>query len=285
MCRAMCSARTSITSASPITTRSIASSNSSGKRDMCTPFCDAARSTVQSISAATTCSHRPQRRWMAFATPCTPARERPSWTSGSEAWRSRVTSFCSPSMSEAQDTSFARLVSLAAHDLRTPLATVFGFARTIERSADLEPPLSRYVAMIVEASMQMTELLEKVALVARIEGDRYEPVLVEVDTLALARAAVPDAQGRGATVLTDPPTVERSLGAFAECARKHGGVPAVVLRVEGPELTLAPVTPAAAPVILGDELKDLGAAVGLRAVRALGGSVAVEGDELRIRLA
>ena len=177
------------------------------------------------------------------------------------------------------------MVSLAAHDLRTPLATVFGFARTMQRSAELEPPLSRYVEMIVEASMQMTELLEKVALAARIEGARYEPVLVDVDTLALARAAVPDAQGRGATVLTDPPTIERSLGAFAECARKHGGVPSVTMRVEGAELTIAPVSPEVAPVILGDELKDLGAAVAVRAIRALGGSVAVDGGELRVRLA
>jgi hypothetical protein len=85
-------------------------------------------------------------------------------------------------MSAPQDTSFARLTSLAAHDLRTPLATVFGFARTIQRSAELEPPASRYVEMIVEASLQMTELLEKLALVARIEADRYEPLLAEVDT-------------------------------------------------------------------------------------------------------
>src|SRR5262245_65507598 len=99
-------------------------------------------------------------------------------------------------MSAQQDTSFARVTSLAAHDLRTPLATIFGFARTIQRSTDLEQPVSRYVDMIVEASMQMTELLEKLALAARIEASRYEPVLVEVDTLTLARAAIADAQGK-----------------------------------------------------------------------------------------
>ena len=32
-----------------------------------------------------------------------------------------------------EDASFPRLVSLACHDVRTPLATVFGFARMIER--------------------------------------------------------------------------------------------------------------------------------------------------------
>src|ERR1044071_1658588 len=104
-------------------------------------------------------------------------------------------------MADSQDTSFARLTSLAVHDLRTPLATIFGFARTIQRTVELEPPLSRYVEMIVEASMQMTELLEKLALAARIEGERFEPVLVEVDTLALARAALADARGRGTTVV------------------------------------------------------------------------------------
>jgi signal transduction histidine kinase len=194
-----------------------------------------------------------------------------------------VTSFESP-MSAPQDTSFARLTSLAAHDLRTPLATVFGFARTIQRSVELEPPVSRYVEMIVEASVQMTELLEKVALVARIEAGRYEPVLAEVDTLALARAAVPDADGEGTTVETDPPTIERALAALADCAKKHGGVPAVTLRVNGPVLTLAPVTERAAPVLIGDELKDLGAAVAVRSIRALGGSVELATEALVVRL-
>jgi signal transduction histidine kinase len=187
-------------------------------------------------------------------------------------------------MAADQDTSFARLTSLAAHDLRTPLATVFGFARTIQRTAELEPPLSRYVEMIVEASMQMTELLEKLSLAARIEGERYEPVLVDVDTLTLARAAVAEAQGIGTTVTTDPPTVERSVRALADCALKHGGIDAVTLAVDAHELTLAPVNEQAAPVIMGEQLKDLGAAVALRAIRALGGEVELDGERLLVRL-
>ena len=259
-----------------MTTRSIASSNSSGKRDMWTPFCDATRSTVQSISAETTCSKRPQRRWIAFATPCTPARDRPSWTSGCEAWRSRVTSFPSPFMTDSQDTSFARLTSLAVHDLRTPLATIFGFARTMQRAVELEPPVSRYVEMIIAASEQMTELLEELGLAARIAGERYEPVLADVDTLELARAAVPEADGTGTTVTTDPPTVQRSLAALVDCARKHGSVPSVALHVDGKTLTLEPVNAAAAPVIMGEDLRDLGALVALSAIRALGGSAELD---------
>jgi signal transduction histidine kinase len=196
-----------------------------------------------------------------------------------------VTSFESPAMTVQQDTSFARLTSLAVHDLRTPLATIFGFARTMQRGAELEPPLSRYVEMIIAASEQMTELLEEVGLAARIAGERYEPVLAEVDTLELARAVLPDAAGSGSTITTDPPTVRRALASLAECARRHGGVEAVTLEVNGADLTLSPITAAAAPVILAEDMKDLGAAVALRAIRALGGSVDLAGEQLLVRLA
>jgi len=188
-------------------------------------------------------------------------------------------------MSAQQDTSFARLASLAVHDLRTPLATIFGFARTMQRAVELEPPLSRYVEMIIAASEQMTELLEQFGLAARIAGARYEPVLVDVDTLDLARGAVADADGTGTTITTDAPTVQRALGSLAECARKHGGVDAVAVTVDGNELTLTPITARAAPVIVGEELKDMGAAVAVLALRGLGGSVELAGEELRIRLA
>ncbi|MFL6067784.1 MAG: histidine kinase dimerization/phospho-acceptor domain-containing protein [Gaiellaceae bacterium] len=188
-------------------------------------------------------------------------------------------------MADSQDTSFARVTSLAVHDLRTPLATIFGFARTMQRAVELEPPLSRYVEMIIAASEQMTELLEELGLAARIAGERYEPVLADVDTLELARAAVPDADGTGTTVTTDPPTVQRALAALVDCARKHGGVPSVALHVDGSTLTLYPVNEAAAPVIMGESLKDLGAVVALSAIRALDGSVELDGERLVVRLA
>jgi signal transduction histidine kinase len=188
-------------------------------------------------------------------------------------------------MTDSQDTSFARLTSLAVHDLRTPLATIFGFARTMQRAVELEPPVSRYVEMIIAASEQMTELLEELGLAARIAGERYEPVLADVDTLELARSAVPEADGTGTTVTTDPPTVQRSLAALVDCARKHGSVPSVAVHVDGKTLTLDPVNAAAAPVIMGEDLRDLGALVALSAIRALGGSAEVQGERLLIRLA
>ena len=88
-----------------------------------------------------------------------------------------------------KDSSFSKLVSLAAHDLRTPLATVSGFAKTLIRGDSLGDPAARYVGMIDAAAAQMVELLDELGLAARIEGGRYDPILREADTLALARGA------------------------------------------------------------------------------------------------
>ena len=74
------------------------------------------------------------------------------------------------------DSSFPRLVSLACHDLRTPLATVYGFARTLTRAGELDERSARFVTMIEEASEQMTELLDELGTAARIESGRWEPV-------------------------------------------------------------------------------------------------------------
>jgi len=183
-----------------------------------------------------------------------------------------------------QDTSFALLVSLAVHDLRTPLATIFGFARTMQRAGELDERLTRYVELIVASSEQMTELLEEVGLAARIAGVRYDPVLADVDTLELARRALPTAKGAGTVVTTDVATVERALASLAEAARKHGLVEEVRLEVDGAAFTLEPVPAQAGPVVLGEELKDLGAAVAVRAIAALGGTVGLSGERLLIRL-
>ena len=111
-------------------------------------------------------------------------------------------------MSDSQDTSFPRLVSLAVHDLRTPLATVHGFAQTIMRTQDVEQPVARYIEMIAAAARQMTELLELLGVAARIESGRYEPTFVEADSLGLARAAAEtvenvNVEGEGAAIETE----------------------------------------------------------------------------------
>lgn len=178
--------------------------------------------------------------------------------------------------------NFPRLVSVACHDLRTPLATVQGFAKTLLRG-DVDEQTARWLGLIDEAADEVVQLLDLLSVAARIEAGRYDPVTREADSLELARAAVAGAEGEGAAVVVDVEAVERALAGLARGAARHGGVE-VRATVEGPRVTLEPVTAEAAPIVLGDDLKELGAAVGVRVVRALGGSVELDGERLVVTL-
>jgi signal transduction histidine kinase len=189
-----------------------------------------------------------------------------------------------------EDARFAQLVTLACHDLRTPLATVYGFARTLSQT-QLGAAPARYVEMIEAASGQMGELLDELGLVARIELERYDPVLVEIDSLALARAAAErlgeervEVEGEGSPVQVDVEATVRALARLAQAAARHSGVDTVLLAVRGPELEISPVGRAAGPVVLGEELRELGAAAAATVLRVLGASLAVEDERLRIDL-
>ncbi len=188
------------------------------------------------------------------------------------------------------ETTFSRLVSLACHDLRTPLATVYGFARTITRAEGLDPKLASYAEMIEAASQQLAELVDELSLAARIESDRYEPKLLAVSTAELAAAAAEAlgaervaVSGDGGMIETDVEAARRSVSSLVQCALRHGGLDQVEVVADGPALRVTPITAASAPVVLGEDLRDLGAAVAVMHVRALGGSVSVEDETLTIR--
>ena len=190
------------------------------------------------------------------------------------------------------DTSFARLVSLACHDVRTPLATVHGFTTTLARTSELAPPADRYVEMIDAASRQIAELLDELSLAARIESGRYDPNRRDGDTLAFARAAAErlgedrvHVSGEGEIVQTDVESVDRGVSALVQSVLRHGGLDEVDVVVRGREIDVSPVVEASAPVVLGRDLRDLGAAVAVLAIEALGGSVAVSSRTLTVRLA
>jgi len=181
---------------------------------------------------------------------------------------------------------------LACHDLRTPLATVHGFTHTLARVEGLDETSSRYVEMITSASGQMAELIDELSVAARVAAGRYDPPVRAVNTLELARAAAErlgeqrvGVSGEGAELELDPDAIERAVAALARCALRHGGIEHVELEIRGTEFSLTPVTPASAPVLLGEDLRDLGAAVAVRVIEARGGSVELDGEALRVRLA
>jgi signal transduction histidine kinase len=188
------------------------------------------------------------------------------------------------------DRRFAELVSVACHDILTPLATVYGFARTLEQ-LPLEAPAPRYVEMIGAASAQIDELVDQLRLVARIESGRYEPVLAERDSLELAREAASrldddrvEVTGRGAAVLVDPEPTTRALSQLARATARFGGHETVALEVDRLELALSPLSRSARPVVLGEEARELAAPAAALLVRALGGELEAFDDRLVVRL-
>ena len=134
------------------------------------------------------------------------------------------------------DRQYAELVSVACHDILTPLATVYGFARTLER-VELEPPSDRYVEMIGAASSQIDDLVDQLRLATRIQLGLYKPVLVETDSLELARGAAErleegrvEVSGEGSAVLVDPDPTARALAQLARAAARFGGHDTVTMR-------------------------------------------------------
>jgi hypothetical protein len=85
-------------------------------------------------------------------------------------------------------------------------------------------------------------------------------------------------------VETDVDAVERGLAALFQSALRHGGLDEVDVEVNGAEIRLSRVTAASAPVVMGEDLRDLGAAVAVRLVERLGGTVTVAAETLTIRL-
>jgi signal transduction histidine kinase len=183
-------------------------------------------------------------------------------------------------------------VSLACHDLRTPLATAHGFARTLSRTGSLGEAETRYVDMIEQASAEIGELVDALGLLAQIESGRYQPALRPTDPLAIARGArelagtegIEVAGESGAPVTVDAPAAERAIAALAVCMQRYGAVDRVHVDVADTRITLEPVKPEAAPVVLADDLRDLGAATARAVLEAFGGSLELAGEKLTVRL-
>jgi hypothetical protein len=74
------------------------------------------------------------------------------------------------------------------------------------------------------------------------------------------------------------------VSALVQATLRHGGLDEVTVVVRGPLIDVAPVTASSSPVVLGRELRDLGAAVAVRVIERLGGAVTLSGDTLTIDL-
>lgn len=79
----------------------------------------------------------------------------------------------------------ARTIGPACHELRSPLAVVFGFAKMLESNDSLDDTVRRYVEHIVQGSQRLDDLLDALAKTGRIAAGRMNPVLESVSLRAV----------------------------------------------------------------------------------------------------
>jgi signal transduction histidine kinase len=188
---------------------------------------------------------------------------------------------------------FPELVSRACHDLRTPLASAFGFARTLERLGTVEGDQARYLAIVIQSTEELARLIDALALLARVENGRLPLERTGVATAELvseACALVPgerlSAGGAGAHIEVDRARSAAGLAWLAE-ATEHAIPGESPLRLDARadgSIVLGPL-PGTMDDRLIDGTGDLRACAALAVARAHGGSLAREGEWIVVRLA
>jgi signal transduction histidine kinase len=187
---------------------------------------------------------------------------------------------------------FPEVISRACHDLRTPLASAYGFARTLERLGAVEGDDARYLAVVVEAAEELGRLIDCLALLARAEDGRLVLDASEVGSSELAEAAlglVPGArvtqQGAGAPIEADRDRAVSGLGWLVEAAvhAVPGDDPLVLeARADG-SFAVGPLSTVTADRFV-EGAGDLRALAALAVARAHGGTLAREDDRVVLRL-
>ncbi|GAA1825078.1 sensor histidine kinase [Agromyces salentinus] len=113
---------------------------------------------------------------------------------------------------EQSERKVRRFVADASHELRTPLASIRGYAElTRMHGGDLPPDVTHAISRIESESVRMTELVEDLLLLARLDEGR-ELAALPVDLERMLGEAVGDAQAAGPghdweVRATDAPTV------------------------------------------------------------------------------
>jgi signal transduction histidine kinase len=188
---------------------------------------------------------------------------------------------------------FPEQISSACHDLRTPLASAYGFARTLERLGAVSGEHARYLSLVVEAAEEMGRLIDCLALIARVQDGRLVLERAPVDSAELAAEAVRlvpgdrlAAEGAGSAIEVDRARTVAGLAWLAEAVARAapGDQPlGVEARADG-TFALGPV-PSVMADRIADGTGDLCALAALAVARAHGGTLAREGDCIVLRLA
>ena len=186
-----------------------------------------------------------------------------------------------------EPTDLPNLVVDACHDLRTPLAAAFGFARTIERMGGVTGENAMYLQQVIEATQELEQLIAALSAVAHGERGtlRLRPQPVDLGELVLEAS-----EGSGHTLArdvtagmieTDP---ARAVTALVWLAAPFAEAPANgrerVWRIAAADgVTFGPLAGLDAELFQ----RDLRAYAGRRVLGLLDAEVKLESDRLSVR--
>lgn len=190
-----------------------------------------------------------------------------------------------------------RLMSAIAHDLRTPLATIYGFAKTIERGGGLDERQERFLGLIIAAAADMDRMIENVSTVGHIAEERMQVERAPITTDALAAAAleaVPERgdgrrvvlrTGAGALVETDADRAARAVALVAEAAlRLEPSRQEAYLQADGAAIRSGPFSELLLPGLEAHG-RDVPVETARIVLAFLGATLVTEGEELVARFA
>jgi signal transduction histidine kinase len=178
------------------------------------------------------------------------------------------------------------LVVDACHDLRTPLAAAYGFARTIERMGGVTGDNAMYLRQVIEATEELEQLIKALSAIAHSERGtlRLRPESVDLAELTLQAAELSghtlERDAPAGLVETDAGRAVTSLAWLAAPLAEVQGAPERIWRLAGSEsVTFGPMA--------GNDRelfeRDLRAYAGKRVLELLGATVEVDDDHLTVR--
>ena len=129
-----------------------------------------------------------------------------------------------------RDSRKDRFLSLAAHELKTPLTSIKGFSYSLARRLEKgEPCDPRHVQVLERQAERLHALLEEMLEVSRIETGRFVLHQEPCEVVELVEAARRSLRRLGADADVDT-RVEPALPLFADRERIERGLTAMVLR-------------------------------------------------------